>query len=197
MAVPSNTERALGTFKYKRHIKVADIEFWWCDCAVRLSIGLLKWPDDLKPVLLCELLLLNSVQNTLKHFLWCKKCNICNIIYHKTGEISCISVQEILACGVHHQTSKVLVVLLSELPMWNGGMEQTINNHDLLCCMSLFFCKQAKERDSKKSESAGWRRAVEGVHEAMAACRAGRGDELGRPEELLERSVDMQRDECR
>lgn len=38
---------------------------------------------------------------------------------------------------------------------------------------------------------------MEGVHGRMAACRAGRGDELGRPEELLERSVDMQRDECR
>lgn len=58
----------------------------------------------------------------------------------------------------------------------------------------VFSAKQAKERDGKKSVSAGWRRVVEGVHEAMAACRAGRRDELGRPEELLERSVDMQRD---
>lgn len=36
MSVPSNTEHALGIFKYKSHIKVTDIYFWWCDCAVKL-----------------------------------------------------------------------------------------------------------------------------------------------------------------
>lgn len=76
-----------------------------------------------------------------------------------------------LACGMHH-TSKAWVPP-SVGPMWNGGMEQTINNHDLLCCMSWFFCK-ASTRKRRQEVRKCW------LAQSCGRCAWGDGSVPGR-----------------